>query len=110
MKLEEIKKLIDAATPGPWLAHYETGLNPMVITLIEASGGQNFGERICGSDKFTNMEFIAASRTLMPKLLAVAEAAAEIAIPDMGCGPEDECPKCSPFFKLSKAFAALEAE
>ena len=76
MKLEEIKKLCDEATPGPWVRH-ETYSDVWFLgekimgnnkTIVYQNDGHNAG-------KEEDIKFIAASRTLIPKLLAVAEAA-----------------------------------
>lgn len=75
MTLEEIRKLCDEATPGPW----------QTVNSIASYG-----------------EKIAASRTLIPKLLAVAEAAKEaLFLAD---------PMEHSSAKLYRALAALEAE
>ena len=63
LKLKEIRKLIEAATPGPW----------SVIPLANATYHLDDGAvqpRTCA-----DANFIAASRALMPKLLAVADLA-----------------------------------
>ncbi len=75
MKLKEIRKLCDEATPGPWhLAREEMSVR-----------SDSVGKAICGLGYLMEMEesvgvepsdckFIAAARELIPKLLAVAEA------------------------------------
>lgn len=65
MKLEDIRKLCDAAKPEPW--DYDGRFTVSVPGDWAAT--QSFF-RIAPADA----AFIAASRTLMPKLLAVAEA------------------------------------
>jgi hypothetical protein len=75
MKLDEIQKLCDGATPGPW------------------KPGHTY-------DHQRNAAFIAASRTLIPKLLAVAKAAQ-----DYRDGSYDVS-----FMRLWDALDALEAE
>lgn len=64
MTLDELQKLCDEATPGPW-APYADG------TILGPSGmlgtATDFGDR----------QFIAAARTYLPRLLAVARAAKE---------------------------------
>ncbi len=57
MKLKELKKLCDEATPGP---HFTIG----EIVRFE-NGGYSF--------RLADAEFIAAARTALPKLIAVAE-------------------------------------
>jgi hypothetical protein len=76
MKLDEIEKLIAEATPGPWEHNGEGGyvaffevLNDKVGNYISApnSGGLN--------PSAPDAAFIAASRSLMPKLLKVVKEA-----------------------------------
>lgn len=71
MKLEKIEKLCAEATPGPWEAdkqycRVQLKNDPYGLIAWADDGGFCRGE-----DVF----FIAAARTLMPKLLAVAKAA-----------------------------------
>ncbi len=90
MKLEEIQKLIEASTPGPW--KYDWG-------NWEVEGPRPDRYAICGMtpddrapgfhgqkpnpvDSPADGEFIAASRTLLPKLLKVARAAKAVVIKD----------------------------
>lgn len=63
MKLEEIRALIEAATPGPWTRYPEFIKAPTRYVAEKSAWARN--------DDF---DFIAAARDLMPKLLAVAEA------------------------------------
>lgn len=68
MKLEDLKKLCDEATPGPWeYSDYDSEFT---------KGGGLVGTSAFGlmADKST-CRFIAASRTMIPRLIAVAEAA-----------------------------------
>lgn len=72
MKLEDIRKLCDKATSGPWLADpvndrvwVEKGFEDQNV-ICDVHG---MGVGHC------DLRFVAASRTLIPKLLAVAEAA-----------------------------------
>lgn len=108
MKLEDIKKLCDEATPGPWVA---------------VDGGIDF---LLGGDerpvplirdpmliaKNTNLQFIAMARTVLPKLLAVAEAANQIteryAHADNHNG--DKIVGWADFAELERCIAALEAD
>lgn len=82
MKLEEIRKLCDRTVPGPWEFQRENpnegqklhdltwGGNPYskALKIYPRVGGYYWEMAPCA-------EFICASRTLVPKLLAVAEAA-----------------------------------
>lgn len=61
MKLDEIEKLCNEATPGPWLGDY---IPLQAIRILDYSDNMS-----------KNIEFIAAARMLMPKLLKVAKAA-----------------------------------
>ena len=101
MTLDEIRKLIDAATPGPWWNELwdvhssrvhiceaqTTGAEiepaPVKDTFVfhedgrvTTMGGSQLAD-ISQEEAEANARFIAASRTLLPKLLAVAEAAGQ---------------------------------
>ncbi len=64
MNLEELKRLCDEAPPGPWPLYYEVCPN-------EYGGG-------CPTLPPSDCDFIAAARTYMPKLIAVAEEAKKL--------------------------------
>jgi len=72
MKLEDIQKLCDEATPGPWT--YDEVINPSITyerkdaVIHEISDPGNY-------IYLEDAKFIAASRELLPKLLAVVKAA-----------------------------------
>lgn len=78
MKLEEIEKLCNAASPGPWEYVYSIFAG---YSILAGEGG-----RIATMDSVVayrdntkiNGEFIVASRELIPKLLAVAKAAKDV--------------------------------
>lgn len=70
MKLEEIEKLCNEATPGPWMAFIPN--DERLVQKAIVSGPKQY---INNSFSSEDAEFIAASRTLMPKLLDVAKAA-----------------------------------
>lgn len=93
MKLEDIKKLIDAATPGPWVAYQE--LQRSWYIEDKCATATILDSAMSGSDA----AFIAASRTLMPKLLAVAEEAASLC---------EAYPSGHSLHVLRRALAALE--
>lgn len=119
MKLEEIKKLIEAATPGPWelteAPDWEKAdecCDPLYTidapalaptkengwtgpTLIELKSYYPTAPK-----RVEDARFIAASRTLMPKLLAVAEAAYAV----------NELSNFKTMGELDDALAALEAD
>lgn len=77
MKLEEIKKLIEAATPGPWHSDYARPdgyvTDQKVVRASKPVNATTDVLAVCNPCA-PNDAFIAASRTLMPKLLKVAEA------------------------------------
>jgi hypothetical protein len=81
VKLKEIRKLIEAATPGDWSPeNFGPFLDDGELEAFCAFGPQHDldedGETEQAEAKAkADAAFIAASRTLMPKLLAVAEAA-----------------------------------
>ena len=86
MKLEDIQKLCDDATCGPWKANQlsviVTGMdNNYLLTNSGHNDSQIIVHSLYWSSDFDfdqsvlNAKFIAASRDLLPKLLAVAKAA-----------------------------------
>lgn len=76
MKLEDIEKMCERATPAPW-----TTCKPDSDDLI--TGKDDFSVAGCcccgGFDRVEDAAFVAASRELVPKLLAVAKAAERFA-------------------------------
>lgn len=95
MKLPDIRKLCEEATPGPW--EWETS------ERLYAPGN---GYVIDGhADEITKGDaaFIAASRTLLPKLLKVAEAA----IKCRDCDPADSQKAWN---EIEEAIAELEGD
>ncbi len=112
MKLDELQKLCDEATPGPWqFRHYgepafndpdETGFN----WWVQNSDKQQI--RICDHENTNHMngKFIAASRTLLPKLLKVAKAA-KVACNDHDLQCEDASGNLD---RLEEALAELEKD
>jgi hypothetical protein len=94
MKLDELQRLCDQATPGPWDGNTLRG----IIDLQYAPAGHCTGMTWLSHDA----NFIAAARTALPKLIAVAKAAKLIAYPRGfrdGNVPDD----------LHRSLAALEA-
>lgn len=91
MTLDEIRKLIDEATPGDWKA-----VEYAKAWLIEAEG-PNWIKAV-GSAAEADARFCAAARTLLPALLEVAEAALAMHDCNWDCSTS-----------LKKALAALEA-
>lgn len=69
MTLEEIEKLCEEATPGPWQNEYSL-VNGIEGRIASVDSIVPYRDKID-----INAKFIAASRNLMPKLLAVAKAA-----------------------------------
>ena len=73
MKLDDIEKLIEAATPGPW--QHRDNCEVMTTEMLRhcvASCGPKRDFSFGNSSSTANAAFIAASRTLMPKLLKLA--------------------------------------
>lgn len=93
MKLSDLKRLCDSATPGPW-------------SSVASANIRNADDEWLPATK-ADEQFIAAARNLMPKLFRVAEAARSVASEEavkeqllcynMGC-------------KLLEALADLEAD
>ena len=73
MKLEEIKALCNAATPGPWFVERGGELRDRHGSLVMADMAPEAG--IFNNE--ADAAFIAAMRSLAPKMLAVCEAAKE---------------------------------
>lgn len=97
MKFEDIRKLIDEASEGPWKSDHVYVKFPCYKS---PSGWDSGALQIDNCDGLCvpTARFIAASRELMPKLLAVAEAARD----HMECGADRTD-------SLRKAISALEA-
>lgn len=77
MKLEDIKKLIEAASPSPWVAAtmtVEMG-REVFVGAPSFDTGVATPWHMATPQANANADFIAAARTAMPKLLAVAMAA-----------------------------------
>lgn len=68
MTLDELEKLCNEATPGPWI---DAGYDSLTTAYGESEGLPPHVN--CASD--LDARFIAAARTLLPKLLEVAKAA-----------------------------------
>ena len=101
MNLKEIRKLIEQATPGPW------EVNGSVLNFPchkSPSGWDSAALEIdnCDGRCFSTADFIAASRTLMPKLLAVVDLVKGFSCCCGGVG-------CTQDRELQTALAALEA-
>ena len=74
MKLEEIRKLIERATPGPWTSR----TNEVFYPCHKSPSGYDrslLEVDVCSGMVDDTATFIAASRTLMPQLLKIAEIA-----------------------------------
>lgn len=74
MKLDEFRKLMEASTPGPWV--YDSyssvvgaypGYDPHVLASVPVIAGDT-----ATPDGANDAAFIAAMRSMAPKLLAVA--------------------------------------
>ncbi|TBL44278.1 hypothetical protein EYA84_02215 [Verrucosispora sp. SN26_14.1] len=64
--LDRIEALTNAATDGPWVAH------PDGLVWTEQP---RIGDPVSGSTEIADAEFIAVTRTAVPVLLVIAEAA-----------------------------------
>jgi hypothetical protein len=82
MKLSEIRQLCDEATPGPWEWDYHQLVSRTVDPKGVTGDGVVMNEPGINRPNPDDKKFIAASRTLMPKLLAVAEHAASLMLED----------------------------
>ena len=117
MKLDEIRKLIDAATPGPWVVYQEkVGDLRHVQAKFDPENDDSFPALDCYPH---DAAFIAASRTLLPRLLAVAQMVEEFANGKLDYGditaPVARAAMLEHMFfvmrqKAREALAALEAE
>lgn len=105
MKLSDIRKLIDNAMPGPW----EYGNQGVWNMEIDGDGNSPCSVAEYVSEK--DGRLIAASRTLLPKLLAVAEAA-EASCKELLEAHENDPYSCAAHSatKLEAALDALEKE
>lgn len=119
MTLDEFKKLTEEATPGPWWSDSITVTNDTHSGLSSLEHGhfasvENSHVEIasfkCGlsdvdiREVTTNADFIAACRAMVPRLIAVAEAAIWISRLDMD--PEDH-KSYRKFDRLQQALSAL---
>ncbi len=72
-RISELRRLCEAATPGPWLSEIDgygvkEVIGPRLINIDDGSGLRKYP---CYAD----LTFIAASRTALPELLDALEAA-----------------------------------
>lgn len=73
MTLDEIEKLCDEATPGPWGCEYQQFTNgPLVKIMLDSEESCIFHTE--WSTKATT-EFIAFSRVFMPQFIAIVKQA-----------------------------------
>lgn len=101
MKLEEIEKLCEEATPGDF--HCDD------IGNIYTARNVKIGDVLGGIDSFGNARLLAASRTLMPKLVKVVRAAKSLS--DCMCEFSDYPGAWGVHIDaLDRALAELEAE
>ncbi len=109
MKLEEIEKLCEEATPGPWKYDYGNwqveGPRPRRRAICNLNGLDDVEGNPVNLN-IADTEFIAASRELIPKLIAVAKAA-EIVCKDHDLRCEDSN---STLCALHDALVTLESE
>ena len=78
MSTDDLKKLCDAATEGPWFTHTREASGEAEIWSVEHPKG--YDDLIAGSFKskahaqgIDNAIFIAAARTALPELIAEVE-------------------------------------
>ncbi|QGZ42682.1 hypothetical protein IP92_04903 [Pseudoduganella flava] len=86
--IEELKRLAEAATPGPWVATGPSFGNPKPAFLNEVVAGDNTDDEVCIApewdedfwpERSANMEFIAAANpAAVLELIALAERAASV--------------------------------
>ena len=114
--IEEIKRLIEAATPGPWhsvRAAMKDSFVPCRARVVAHDKAQENPELLVEVPSYSHRPehdaaFIAASRTLMPKLLAVAEAAKLLKRSGPCDGNRRTC-ECGPC-QLDRALHNLEGD
>jgi hypothetical protein len=103
VKLEEIRKLCDEATPGPW------GMDWHNDERTTRDIWRSLGPIVDGKERVqADAAFIAMARTALPKLLAVAEAAnafCRVETLEPWDGEAEEA-----YQSIRKALAALEAD
>lgn len=107
VKLEEIRALIDRATPGPWkwrefgefMLVADHGRRNVVLASARTRAHRD-GVMVKAAPGHPDMDLIAAARTLLPLLLEVA-AAAQDDFEMSECGAMHE--------RLRSALKALEA-
>ena len=90
MKLEDLEKICDEATPGPWESYGSQIRRPV-------DDGFNFVGRI---NFHHDAKFVSSSRELMRRLLIVAKAAKELISRCQCCNPDE----------LLKALEELESQ
>ena len=101
MKLDDIEKLSNAVTEGPWTEEYE---NSGYIMAHQKGGGHDICKMTTGGTK-ADAAFIAASRDMTPKLIKLVRIAADTLFcddPAISPGKWDMCGVCPAclFFQL----------
>lgn len=108
MKLDDLKRIVEAATPGPWRTH-EPIPHTYSQQILTYDGGI-LAETTCYGKMRDDAAFIAASRTLLPKLLAVADLAWALINQNFEGEPEEILDQIHGASKpLAAAIAALES-
>ena len=97
MKLEDLKRLCEEATPGPW-GLTSPGSYIVICPVVYSYRDDDNPYARNGADR----AFIAAARTMLPRLIAVAEAARVLS--PIVCRDTPE------WWALEKSIAALEAD
>ncbi len=105
MKLSDIRKLCEAALPGPWKWDYYQLVSTTVDPLGTTGDGVVMNMPGTNRPEPGDADFIAAARDLLPRLLAVAEAARSVNRQARACVPGGPS-----FVDLNEALAALESE
>lgn len=115
IKLSEIKALCEGATPGEWVwnPHDSRGCSDYMYS--NSNEKLRYEEIITTDAGFygpskPDRDFIAASRTLVPELVAWVERARECLesyIPPDLCGVSD-CDECAPYAELKQLLSEIE--
>ena len=104
-RLAEIRARVEAATEGPWFAEDRNLDEPWSTTVVYNvfHNGDTPDRDLVAEAAYDNAEFIAASRTDLPALLAAVEAVMELHQPELYCNnaghtnPDVACPECVEF-------------
>lgn len=99
LTLDDLQKLVDAATPGEWDAtHISSGYE--AITVMDLATGKH--TQVTHTITVADAAFIVAARIYLPKFLAVARAAKDYA------DRSDPMISFDKYERLAEALSALE--